>query len=780
MTSLTHAASGLAVRQLGWLLLVVLLLGQAVTAQADLQAAKTEVMRLSDFSAQAGPVRLYGVTEQRELFFPLAETRDIQDAVLSLRLVNSIALQDERSFLLVRFNETTLAQIPFDSKQPISDARVRLPAELWRKGFNKLTLAVNQHYTNSCEDATAPELWTELDLYHSHLELTHTGTSSELTLADLSNLFSPGIGGLEEALLVTAPDLDGSVNTASRVYREALPLAAQALALRRDYTSLEIRHQAWMKDRTPYMLAIEETELQLDPREAISYLETSEPFHLLLATREQLHSIMTPAEIDLIRGPYLRLQKVQPLVDQEGEVLVPGGVRLLVSGRDEEEVLQAARLLQEMDDRFNPVGEITLLERLQQNDQLPQASGRFLHPASSYSFADLQQPTATFQDMGSRRIRVNLPLPADYYAVESEHLELQLDFGYGAGMGPGSVMNVLVNGEYVHGLLLDQPGGSAFRNYRIRIPIRKLNPGINTLDFDVTLRPELVVGECAGIPGTHLVFQMQDTSRVILPDAAEVSVQPNLTLFANTGFPYVASGYKTPSEVILSSSDLTAGALTLVGRLAQAAGAPLENLQLKVGGQPSGHALMLGTPASLPDDLFSTWDLSLGRTQRWPYPALNDLRARLNQDEVSLFQASPEAISASRLSGQVHQRSGLGDLGVLVAFANPYSEEKATLTLVTAETESLLHERLLTLVTSPFWSQLQGDLFIWEEDPDQIAHLQVANRYELGEKDTWMKLRLILSNNPWYWLGGVLVVLLAFTLLAVKLLGKRRKELEAE
>ncbi|MDR9468992.1 cellulose biosynthesis cyclic di-GMP-binding regulatory protein BcsB [Marinospirillum sp.] len=745
-------------------------MGLASTSVAGLSAERTESIRLSDFTGQKGPLRLYGVSTRKELFLPLAETRNIKEAVLSLRLVNSIALQDQRSFLVVRFNDTTLAQVPFDSKQPISDARVRLPAELWRKGFNKLTLEVNQHYTDRCEDSTAPELWTELDFYHSHLELTHTARKSPLKLSDLSSLFSPGIGGIESVLMVTAPNSKGEVTIENGVFQKALPQVAQALALRRQYADLEIRHQVWEESWPEYLQKLSEADHKGDIRQAIPYLEQREAFHVLVATRKQLENILPASELEAIDGPQVKMQQIPALNDKKGRELVPGGVRLLVTGQTEAEVLDAALLLAEMDDSLNPVNEVSLLERIQDNADLPRASGHYLHPDRIYRFTDLGQQTTIFSDMGSQQLRLELPLPADYYALESEFLELQLDFGYGAGMGPGSVMNVQINGEYVHGLLLDNPSGSAFRNYRIKIPIRKLNPGNNTLDFEVTLRPQLVVGECAGIPGTHLIFQMLDSSSIHLPKAGSVSIQPNLALFGRTGFPYVSADYRSPTEVILASEGLVTSGLTLIGRIAQAAKAPMQELQLLVGPhQPKGHALLLGTPAQFPEDLFAKWNLALGKTQRWPYRVLNDMR-----------QGSEENNNQSLLRGQIHQQGGLGDLGVMLGLASPYSKKPATLTLVTAETESLLQERVSTLVTSSFWSQLEGGLTVWREDPEDIVSLQVSNHYELGEKDPLMKLRLLLSNNPWYWLAGVFLALVGLTVIAVRLLRRRKAAMERE
>lgn len=723
-------------------------------------SSRQEVLRLSNFSAASGSVKLQGSSKQFELFLPLAETRKVEAATLSLRLVSSIALQAKRSFMLVRFNETTLAQIPFNPNQPISDARVRLPAELWRGGFNKLTLEVTQHYADRCEDATAPELWTEVDLYNSQLELTHSEEDKELSLGDLSAIFSPGIGGFSDALLVTPATADGSVKT-GQVYSEALPLVAQALALRRQYAELKLEHQAWSFDDQP------------------STKNTHAPFYVVLGTSSELSKLLSSQQLEAIQGPYLQLEKVAAIKNNLGEPLAPSGIRLLVSGKTEAEVLAAARLLIEMDDRLNPVPSITLLERHQANEALPLASGKFLNSGQSYTFAALGATSQSFQNLGQNRMSVNLPIPADFYAVESDFAELQLDFGYGAGMGIGSVMNVYLNGEYLHGLLLNEPNGAAFSRYLIQLPVRKLTPGINNqLEFDITLRPELAVGECTSLAGSHLIFQIQGSSSISLPSAGSVAMQPDLALLGATSFPYVSSSSKAPTDLLVESEALTASALTLIGRMAQTAKAPLETVRLQMGlnQHPTGQALLLATPEALPESLFAEWDAALGRTQVWPYIALNDLRASLNSGESFSWPSVKK--NEDSLAGKIHQQGGLGSLGVIASFRNPYVSENATLTLVTAQTETLLQDRLADLVTDEIWSQLKGDLFVWRANSEEVVSMQVAKHYVLGEEPSWLKLRMLLSYNPWYWLAALVLLLVISSFIAVKLLRRRKTVME--
>ena len=57
--------------------------------------------------------------------------------------------------------------------------------------------------------------------------------------------------------------------------------------------------------------------------------------------------------------------------------------------------------------------------------------------------------------------------------------------------------------------------------------------------------------------------------------------------------------------------------------------------------------------------------------------------------------------------------------------------------------------------------------------------MQVSDKYEVGEADDrWLHLRLWLSNNPWYWLIGFVLVVFVVSLLIYLLLKRRNKQVQ--
>lgn len=732
---------------------------------------KQETMRLSDFSSVTGPVKLKGVSDQFDLFIPLSKVAKIQEATLDLNMVHSTALLSQRSMVNVIFNETTLAQIPVNPKQPVAKAKVVIPAELWRSGFNKLSLTAIQHYTDRCEDSSAPELWTELDLYHSHLTYKIATPYSDLNLTDLSGLFSPGLGGAKKVQILTAPNAD------IENLKTVLPTVAQAIALRRQYATLQVKHADWLTDWQRHLS--ERTQLQnSDIFKSAHYLPKASAYpHILVGTQSELAEILPEASLKEIKGPYLNLSKVNPVIEK-GMVVVPGGVRLIVSGKDYDEIVTAARVLAEMDDKLNPIKSVNILDRHLADTSVSLSNQNYLQADTIYNFKSLGMNTTSVVGDGIKRVSLNLPIKPDFYTHENARIDFALDFGYGAGLGEGSVMNVYLNGEFIHGMAMNETNGAAFRNYRVSVPSRKLLAGTNVIDFEFSLRTPTVPGECRSISGSHLIAQILESSTVTLPKAGNATVQPNLAAFAGTAYPYISPTDVEPTHLVITSRAMIGSGLTLIAKLAQVAQVPSEQLVLTIGkpNELSGHTLILGTPNELTDDIYQVWFKALGNSYRWPYRMLNDLRNSFADGQFDMALLNHPPITRS----YVTQDKGLNSLGVMVAMQNPLDEAVSTLTLMVAETPEILDQRIHSLIRPQIWGQLRGDFVVWQDIEDDVIAMQLASPYEIGDKGSIHFVSLNLSNNPWYWLFGLLILVMILAWIAKRYIDKRSQVKMAE
>ena len=739
------------------------------TTTALAQSSDPLSLRLASFSSQPGPARLTDVSGSLDLFVPVSALSSIRGASLDLRYTHSIALLQERSYLLVRLNDISIAQIPFDVAQPVAAARVGLPDDLWKPGFNKLTLTVIQHYTDRCEDGLAPELWTEIDLHRSRLSLRAEPIQQALTLRDLGEAFGPGVDAISEINLVAATSA-----LASPVGARAMPMVAQALALRRDFQPLHVRS------------------VLFDAGEDLAATLTQAP-HVLIGTVEELAGLLAPPET-AVTGPQLfirRLISEPDSLDPDSQTR-PAVLQLVVTGRTPEEVVEAAATLALMDDKLNPVDSVTVLGRTQWPAAAAPLARRVLGAQTRYQFADLGLKTHDMRGFGGHGAGLDVLLPGDFYTHDSAQIEFLLDFGYGAGMGPGSVMNVFLNGEFVHGRLLGEPDGEQFSGYRIVLPARRFLPGLNRVNFEFTLRPEVVVGECAGLDGRHLVAQIRGTSSIALPAFGQASSQPNLRLFAGTGYPFSSAHAAQQFDLQVAERGQIGAALTLLGRIAQTAAAAHEGWTLRVGldsAPASGRGVVLAALDELSPAVSDAWSLSLGRSMRWPHSSMNDLRRATDEAQPGLAQRltallgiqpapSPDRPPVGGMRGTITQTGGLGTFAGLSLQLDPRADAHAPMLLLTAESTAILQQRVENLIAPEIWSQLDGDFMLWSQDQDSVLVARVADSFVIGEEDHWLLLRLWLSTQPWYWLALVLVAALLVVLLSVRLLRARRARFE--
>lgn len=724
---------------------------------ADPIARPEGAIALSHLYPQPGPIRLTGETSSFDIAIPLAGTAVVQQASVELHFTNSIALQRGRSVLSVRLNEATLAQIALDPAQPISIATVNLPAELWRRGYNKLTVAVTQHYTDQCEDPDAPDLWTEIDLFHSRLHYKLAPQPNPYLLSDLSSIFSPGLGGQSQVLLLTAP---GAATDQRR--GDALPYVAQALALRRRYEPLTIESATWTEGT------------QGD----LGYLPKSAPtslLHVLVGTSDELARVLPKNELPVVAGPNV-------LLDNVGG----GRARLVVTGRTHDEVVTAAHSLAVLQDSLTPDAKVLIPPEGGPRQPMPLTGRSVLRGDTTYSFNDLGVPTATIDGPGTHRISVPLSLPADYYTQENANAELVLDFAYSAAMGAGSVMNVLVNGEFAQGIFFDSTAGERFTNYRLHVPIRFFRPGANTLEFELSMHPYRVGAACTSQRADYPFAQVMGTSTIRLPEAGHAAVLPDLARFATAGFPFVARDGKAVGTVYVDSPGLEGSALTLIGKLAQTVSGPVSGWKIVVGVPENipGQAIVLATPDKLSPSFYVNLSAAIASTKRWPYRALEDLRTVSAQPHLTLGNLWSTIVGRTSQANpfppqeSLTQRSSLGDLGVGFSLQNPHGTAGETLMVVTADSDGEIANRVGGLVQPEVWSQLKGDLVAWQQPDAPVFTMAVGQHYPVGNADPWLLLRLTVSNNPLPWIAAAAIAAALATAAAFILLRRRRRTLD--
>lgn len=737
-------------------------------------AAETEnEFRLSEFYAGNSILRLAGENAASDLSIPLSSLVKATSSTLHIKATSSIALQAPRSVLNVRFNNATIGQIALDPKRPEFSADLTIPAVLWRKDFNALTFVVSQH-SHICQAKDAPELWTEIDLYESTLQLNTQVDHQSMSLQKLSGFFHPGVGS-QSRVAIYAMENETDIEL---LRSTAIPTIAQGLALRKQYQALSVDYQTIAPIESQQALDVSnETSANHSGFPSSSWYvanQNTDALHVLVGTKETLAAYLPTTTLDAIQGPFLMIEQT-PEIKQGEATLVASQYRLIVSGVSGLDVNQAAMTLAVMDDALNPDQYVNILGQSASMLLSPQQNVE-LHSGQTYSFKQLGYNSTTFNGRGAFVTTIDVRLPADFYVAENASVKLDLDFGYGAGHGPGSIMNVLVNGEVIHALALNDVDGNSYRNYRLSVPARYFQGGSNRLEFYVNQNIVPYPGECTDINGGYLHFGLSDSSEIELPEAAHLVRQPNLALMADTGYPFAQFSTLASTSVYVTQPDMYASALTLMGKIAQSARNVIPNLNVEFGlpQQLTTNALVMARPLDLNESLFEHVALSISKTKAWPYRLQNQLYNRVPVDQLGLKQRDLIA------TDYTVEQSTLGALSVLVAIKNPTATETGTLFIVAADDADVMATRIDELVNNALWGQLTGDFFAWENGKQPELATQISTPYEVGQADSMLEVRAWLSNNPWYWMMAAIGLVLVMSLFSYLLLKRRYNKMKEE
>lgn len=729
--------------------------------------AKADHFRLSNFYAGDSQIRLDGEQSHKDLSITLSSLAQVNSATIHIEATSSISLIKQHSILNIRFNNVTIGQVYLNPNKPNLSANIIIPNELWHKQYNTITFSANLH-SGSCLSNNAPDLWSEINLYKSSITLNTTKKIKNLNLQKLSGLLSPGIGGQRSVNIFTFKNEDQN----KLIKAKALPAIAQALALRSQYQPINFQYKE-IAAQDGKSKSFKSPELKVTYKESSWYLDKkhSNSLHVIVGTQQNIANSISKKTFNNIKGPFIKIEKT-PEIKLGKKLLVPSKIRLIISGKTQEDVVNAAKSLAYMDDSLNPDAAINILS--QTLSTATHHADVHLHPGNTYSLSQIGIEPVTFIGSGLFTKNIQLPLPADFYVPESAKVKISLDFNYGAGFEKGSTLNILINGRVVHGLPLQEYNGGFYNNYMLSVPARLFKAGMNILEIKVNQIAQTGIGKCPS-SSNDLRFQLDNNSKITFPKAAQLSRQPDLKLMAQTGYPFTKFDANESTGIYITQNSMMSAALTMAGKLAQSSHNLIPNLEINDGipEHLTTNAIVIARPKDLTKDLFSNMSASILKSKKWPYRLQNDLYNHMtNNDDLPFKYNKTSAFTVTEGS--------LGQFSVLLASENPSTNEKGTLVVIAADSSEILTTRIKELIQSSLWSQLSGDLFAWQDAKSPLIVMQVSNQYEIGEASPLLEVSAWGSNHPWYLLLIAFLITSLFCILTYILLKRRHKKIKEE
>ena len=724
----------------------------ALPSQAqDLVKLKVPLTKL----APVQTTKLMGTFGGYRVKLPVPERWQVEKATLHFSYVNSTALISRNSRLIVLLNGRPLAQVTLQPQSPVGDVAVFLPPRLLKPGYQDLEFNVIQHYSLDCEDPSAPEMWTILELDKSYIEFEYRLKPVPLQLKAISDfLFDSRISGDNRVHLV--------IEELSVEKAELAGLIASGLAVRFDYR--------------PVVFSVSQT-----PQPRMD--------NVLIGEAKFVKGVLGERSPE-VKGAFLSLMHL-PVKEEGGArrgLSDTGHALIVVSGEKFEQVRDAARTLASVS--FPYPGTPSMEVKEIRFPPAEESKGKTLvAPGEKYTFQTLGFETTTFRGIRPGSRSVDLRIPSHFLAKSNDFFWVSLHMVYGSGMRKDSVLNVFFNDKYISSIFLENPQGGTFRNYQIPIPAYQMKRGQNLLTFSPALTP-LITGRCEYIQTENLLLTIFGDSSLRMPPMASWVDLPRMELFFQDGFPFTRwpDGRETVIFLAEKSLNTLSAALNLLAISSQKIGYPAFGVRFtfEPPKDPNREILVVGPVPQIPQDLLKGAPVKFSRDGSISYPQLKKPDPESKGEDswirklLSRFISPPavERTSSPPWGAFSQQVSGLGaERAVLSQFQSPYQIGRSVVLLSASSSEELF--RGAVMMWEPVvQGRIMGDLAVLElSSPEfQVASAEMGSKYYVGERGPVSRLSSLLYTYPWLFLGLLVVAFIILAYAIHHLLKKQRRK----
>jgi len=681
------------------------------------------------------PFQLRGVDPIYSIPFSIPADEVVTSLKLKLDFSYSPSLLTQLSHLKIMLNGE-VAQTVALPKEQAGAPMVREVAIDPRlvTDFNRLSLQFIGHYTLDCEDPFHSSLWLNV----SNLSSLHFTVTPLSVINDLALLPVPFFDRRDGRRLERPFVFGGNPSTATL---EAAGIVA-----------------SWFGDMASYRGAWFPAHLNKLPTDNVVVFATP---------NDKPEGVLT---LPAISGPTLSVAP-HP-ADERFKVLY-------VMGRDDAELRTAATAL--------GLGRVGLAGQTVTNASIadlkkrkPYDAPRWLPSDRPVKFGEL----ATLDDLNVRGltpdlVRLNLTTPPDLFGWRSKGIPFDLKYRYTPRPRQDkSNLNVLVNQNYITSFPLLAYAGSSAPDSSLSQWLTKLAPSemfpaeesfhlpVNQLrarsqmqfHFSFDYPKE---GACRDVVLDNVRAAIDPDSELDISRFSHYLKMPNLSAFANTGFPFTRMADLSETVVVLPDQ-YTAGDigtyLTLMGRMGESTGLPVYGVSVTRPGEVQRHAdkdiLLVGGPTSQP--LLRDW------AKHMPFSADGSSRMFSLSDWQHKLIPWYEAPKRDGLPVANLSANTLAKDAILFGFESPLKSGRSVVALTSDRTVGQA-DVLNALMDADVVAKIQGSVSV-VRGKDVDAY-ETASSYFVGSLPPLMAVRWAFASQSW--LSAVLVLLLALLLAGV-------------
>lgn len=463
----------------------------------------------------------------------------------------------------------------------------------------------------------------------------------------------------------------------------------------------------------------------------------------------------------LVRGGDTAFGAALPPLDGPTIALIPNpknrfATLLVVGGRNDEELLAAARALASSSKAFS--GGRVMVTPVTMPARKPYDGPRWVAPGHAARLGDFVRPEL-LEGQGLRPglLTASFRTPPDLFFWPARGPTLKLGYRYPNGEWLDykmSRLDVLLNGKYLNTFPLTGPsakekardllgGAATSRTGKVELPAYNLFGG-DQLQFYYDLRLTKK-GRCEGeVPG-NIRTGIDANSKLDLSGAHHFARLPDLAFFTSAGFPYTRMADQADTVVLLAAQPSPAEVQTyleMMGRFADATGAAGVRVTVARAGEAVSLAkkdVLIVGPASLIQTLPAIFKGA-------PIEgAENSLRVRAGRVLDRLFHAWGSNVDVTPQSQVNELLINGGDFLGMMSWRSPFDRGRVV-TAVLAGSPQRLPSLMERFVDEKANYAIQGDVTVLSGSG--FASLRVDKGFWSGDLPWHLRIMWWMSRNP--------------------------------
>lgn len=660
---------------------------------------------------------LRGSRAEHTFSLPIASRWVILSAKAKLDYTPSLAIVPARSVITVSLNDKTVSQQSINMSRQGSETTLEtsLPADKFEK-FNRITVNGYQHYnTDQCEDETAPELWTKIDIEKSYVELTVLPKTLPNELSSIDHyLFDFKNISRQRITFVLPEKRTKSMATGAVV-------AASTIGKKLKYRDVDFN----VASKIP-----------------------SDSDTVIIATRQELISLLTPLFSN--NRTLIASQVAQSSILFFSNPANPHYGIICLTGDNDADLVSASQAFASYDFALFKGNGVKISNLSLPNESEPYSAPGYLLTGKHISFRELGQKNTTFKYMYPAPQDLNFKMYPDLYFDEKEKIKINVNGIFPVKVRHDSVLNVTLNNNFATQFDLKdhaskEVGISKFFNFKKSdtFPVYLIGKGKNKLSLQPAMVP-FKKGNCELYNMENLQATILDNSYIELPDAPHWIEMPYIRYFLYAAYPFsihpdgLSSGFLLES---FSSSNLKA-ALKIAFFLGREIEYPLyrATVTTSLNDLKDKEIVYIGSYQKLTDSLFKNAQVKVSENRfTASFPSVYkyvDYLPFYHTDRLEPFQYK-KALSESGKAGK-HL--------LVQVFRSPFEKSRSVLSLQYDDPESL-EKGVNMLFSSEQEVGWNSDTLIIDTELQKINSFELAQKYFIGDLSFFDRIRFYATQN---------------------------------